>query len=384
MELPRGIRAVGDNKLFVDVTYRGQRRTTTLSGPGDYPDILSAALAKQIELRSALLHGDEPVRTKNSAAGGTYWTVQDAVDYTLTHVWAATPSEHECQLECVRILKYFGAHRPIEAVRRETLDAWVASLRNRGNKNATINRKLSVLSRILHTAAELDRLETVPKIPRVRRPQGRIRFLSDEEESLLIATLRGWGKSDVADAVAVLVDTGLRAGELIALQARDIDLPAQQISIWINKTNLPRTVPLVERTRAILGQRMADLEPTDRLFRFKYWYFRAEWDKARRHLGLGDDKQFVIHALRHTCATRMVKSGVPIQIIQKWLGHRNLQITLQYSHLSPADLHLALPLLEGRRSNAAAEHPGSASREHKEPQPPDPPGFPKTGAAFPA
>jgi integrase len=63
-------------------------------------------------------------------------------------------------------------------------------------------------------------------------------------------------------------------------------------------------------------------------------------------MGLKDDKQFVPHALRHTCASRLAQGGMTIQKIQRWLGHKSLTQTMRYAHLTPADLVEGAGLLE--------------------------------------
>ena len=52
-------------------------------------------------------------------------------------------------------------------------------------------------------------------------------------------------------------------------------------------------------------------------------------------MGLQSDKQFVFHITRHTFASRLVQSGIGIQIVQDLLGHKTIKMTLRYAHLAP-------------------------------------------------
>ena len=61
---------------------------------------------------------------------------------------------------------------------------------------------------------------------------------------------------------------------------------------------------------------------------------------------LEDDPQFVVHMLRHTCASRLVQRGVPLAVVQKWMGHSNIQTTLRYAHLAPESLMVGKEALE--------------------------------------
>jgi site-specific recombinase XerD len=58
------------------------------------------------------------------------------------------------------------------------------------------------------------------------------------------------------------------------------------------------------------------------------------------------DSEFVIHSLRHTCASRLVIAGIDLYVVKEWLGHSSIQITERYAHLNPAKLVQAVEVLE--------------------------------------
>ena len=78
----------------------------------------------------------------------------------------------------------------------------------------------------------------------------------------------------------------------------------------------------------------------------KDWY-RKGWDRVRLLMDKEDDPEFVPHALRHTCCSRLVQRGVPITHVQRWMGHNSIQTTMRYAHLMPHDLFAAVAVLEG-------------------------------------
>ena len=55
-----------------------------------------------------------------------------------------------------------------------------------------------------------------------------------------------------------------------------------------------------------------------------------------------------MHLLRHTFCSHLAMRGAPALSIQKLAGHKNLQTTLRYMHLSPGETDRAIRLLEGR------------------------------------
>lgn len=62
-------------------------------------------------------------------------------------------------------------------------------------------------------------------------------------------------------------------------------------------------------------------------------------------IGLAEDTQFVPYALRHTCCSRLVQRGVNLRVVQEWMGHKTITVTLRYAHLCPTNLLNAVNVL---------------------------------------
>ena len=104
---------------------------------------------------------------------------------------------------------------PFSTFDQETLDGLIGTLRERGNSNATINRKMAALSKLLRKACKMGDIHSLPEFRRQKESQGRIRFLEYEEEDRLFAAIRS--RSEEYYRLSVfLVDTGARLGEAIA------------------------------------------------------------------------------------------------------------------------------------------------------------------------
>jgi integrase len=73
---------------------------------------------------------------------------------------------------------------------------------------------------------------------------------------------------------------------------------------------------------------------------------RWQWEKVRGLMKMDADPQFVVHMLRHTCASRMVQRRVPLAVVQKWMGHKKIETTLRYAHLAPDSLLMGREALE--------------------------------------
>lgn len=226
---------------------------------------------------------------------------------------------------------------------QETVDLLVGKLRERGNSNATINRKMAALSKLLRKAHKMGNIHSLPEFRRQKERAGRIRFLEAEEEARLFAAVRRRDE-DFYRLSVFLVDTGCRLGEALGLIWNDIN--AHRVSFWITKSGRSRTVPLTVRAMEALksdGPRRKG--PFSHLTQAQY---RAVWNEAKMEVGLGTDDQVVPHILRHTCASRLVQGGIDIRRVQMWLGHQTLTMTMRYAHLATNDLDSCVVVLEQR------------------------------------
>jgi integrase len=229
------------------------------------------------------------------------------------------------------------------------IDDYVSHLRISGNSDSTVNRKLAVLSKVFRFAHDRGKLEHLLRMPRFKEGAHRIRFLTYEEEEKLIGTLNHIGFPQHAEAVRVLLYTGMRCGELWRLECRDIDLKEGLFSIWKTKNSHPRSVPIVAPIKDLVADMVRKVNSGGLLIPGggNEW-LRRPWDRARYLMGYNDDTQFVPHMLRHTCATRLAQNGVPMNIIKEWLGHTAIATTMRYTHFAPRDLFNAAKVFEKR------------------------------------
>ena len=158
--------------------------------------------------------------------------------------------------------------------------------------------------------------------------------------------------------VEVLYATGIRLSELIALETGDLDLPAQHLVVRDVKSRTTRRIPVGEAAcyalSAYLQNERAQMAAAGtRLFvridavgtacpiydRLVLQLLATASRAARLPFRVKP------HALRHACATEMLKRGAPIRCIQQLLGHRSITSTMIYTQLAAGDLADALDRL---------------------------------------
>lgn len=267
--------------------------------------------------------------------------------------WSGKKAEEALTRQGEMVVEHFGAETPITSIDEAAITKMAAQMRKDGKANATINRRLAALSKMMSHAYRLRLIDRKPHIPREREPVGRIRYLTRAEESMVVEKFRYLEEHDFADLCVFLVDTGVRVSEAFKVQWRDVN--GRIVSLWDTKNGSSRSVPMTERAAEVLERRRD--RPTGPFFDLNQRKFNRCWDRVKVLVGMGDDVQFVPHSLRHTCASRLVQAGVPILTVKEYLGHKTLSVTLRYAHLAPKQLWNAMQALESNDRTSVAGSP---------------------------
>lgn len=329
------IRRRGD-AFLVDVTVHGQRKYGTFPTEAE-------ALVKEAEYRVELLKGVPTVSKK-------VWTLSEACDRTAKTIWQDQTKMHNRKslMLTKTICAHFGASRPITELSTASIDAWIQSLRERKLTGGTINRYTACLSRVLSYAIECSTdsgLKDKPKLHHQEAAGGRQLFITEAQEAALVATMRHLGLDDQADMTIFLADTGARIGEAFKLLITDVDLPRSSLIFRDRKAGNTSGLPMTARVKEVLTRQIGN-RISGKVWSGGYWRYHSAWERAIAPLGYSADKNWTPHLLRHTCASRLVQRGVPLKVVQEWMGHQTLAMTMRYAHLATAHLAQAVVALE--------------------------------------
>jgi integrase/recombinase XerD len=193
----------------------------------------------------------------------------------------------------------------------------------------------------------LGRPEVVTMIPYGKRPRTLPAVLSRDEVVRLFAALpEGRERTLLRTTYAC----GLRAGEVVCLRVADLDSRRMVLLVRQGKGQKDRQVPLSPVLLEELRAYWRRYRPTD-------WLFAGRGTSGHVHIGavqrrfarlvrrLGFRKRVSLHTLRHSYATHLLEAGVDVVTLQRLLGHRDLQTTARYLHVSTQHLQrLASPL----------------------------------------
>ena len=173
----------------------------------------------------------------------------------------------------------------------------------------------------------------------VERPKTRKRVvarLSREEETRLITHAYRM-KGERGLLIKTLFQTGTRVSEFVNLKAEDVFFDEQMILIAKAKGGKSRYVPilpeLAQELRTHLGQRTVGyLFETNRATRYSPRRIQQIIKETAEQAEI--TKRVYPHLLRHSVATTLLERGMPIEQIQKFLGHSKLETTQLYAESS--------------------------------------------------
>jgi integrase len=273
------------------------------------------------------------------------WVLKDAHDLTWRLRWnqdkPAGQKTH--RIFCKAVFAQIPEDTPLSEINfdmaLEAVEAW----EEEGNGGQTVNHKISHLSVMLNTALEKGWINAMPRLPRRKPGKHRVRWMDEQEEAQALALCGQLGLHDLRDLIIVAIDTGFRRGELLGLRRNDYVNGMLHLHAGETKTDKARAVPVTQRVADIL---VARFRSSNILFGMTVSQLRRQWLDLKTAMRLDDDSQFCVHMLRHTCASRMVQRGVPLAVVQAWMGHSTINTTMRYAHLAPSSLQAGREALE--------------------------------------
>lgn len=259
----------------------------------------------------------------------------------------------------------------LDQIRPGSIERFIRQLRGKGLADSTV-RQVYTIGRAIGDSAVRDGLIAANPFATVARPAVRHREATHLEPDELTRLLRAATETRYRPLFELMMHTGLRRGEALALTWSSVDLPRR--TLYVNGTLVrlegilqvqpPKTrhsrrhVPLSDaavrvleetRARTALERQVAEGSWVDTGF-----VFTTEWGEpceprnalralkaAAKAAGLTD---VGLHTLRHSAATAMLANGVPIVVVSRILGHSGIEITVDtYGHVAP---HVSLEAVQ--------------------------------------
>jgi integrase len=278
-------------------------------------------------------------------------TFRDAAEEWLRH------GAHERRLKRSTLVDYRSAVQahlipafgrlPLEAVTARAIERWRQDWLAEHGRPRTAAKLTTMLHGILERARRAYGLEGNPAADVERLPlrydPAAFDFYSPEEVHALV---RAAASEQDGAIFLTAAFSGLRRGELLALDWRDVDFERRSIRVEGNyshgvvvppKSGRGRAVPLVDDVAAALarlGQRERFTGPDDPVFcdeageRLDGSALRRRYRAAQRRAGL---RPLRFHDLRHTFGSLAINRASIVQV-QHWMGHADIDTTMRYLH----------------------------------------------------
>lgn len=257
----------------------------------------------------------------------------------------------------LHLVPFFGDMK-LDAISPRDIERYKAKKKREGLSPKTIKNQLGVMQKMLNVALDWEMIQKVPKIEPPKQPKKQFQFWDFEETERVLEVIDT--EPRIANIIRLALGTGLRLGELCGLQWGDVDLKAKRPKLEVRrqysrkrvsdpKNGSIRTVPLSELAiTALKKQKPRTFMKTDWVFyddgRFNQHRIHDGFERIIKKAGV---KRIRFHDLRHTFASHAAMRGVPIPVLQKWLGHKNLSTTMGYAHLTPEYQYEFIDLMDG-------------------------------------
>ena len=321
--------------------------------------------------------GDLDKRVYGSRSGPLVTTFRQAVDnYIENHFPTLKPSARVRYLQSLLILSPHFEGKKLQQIGKADIGTFVTERRKAGVtngkhkrpiKDSTIIRDLQCLSGVFTIAADFELfddanpaaayLKTHQRRKTLRNSKPREKYLSHREETLVLdhalsqamapAAIRRAENAMIACAIALYIDLGFRAQELLNARRAWVNLDRNEITVpkEFSKTREPRTIPLFPRARRIIEMLPINKHTDLLLWRCKVGKRFADLNKTFQKLATEVGIAAVeIHDLRRTCGCRLLQDRrMTMPEVSRYLGHASVEQTEStYAFLKVENLHDAI------------------------------------------
>lgn len=235
-------------------------------------------------------------------------------------------------------------NKPLSLIKEEDIQLFLIGYKFRNNcTDTTMRNKYSNLKSLFETLYKHERIKHNP-IANLEPPKLSTKKkipLTDEE----IEKIKDFVCDDkrITAMIHILLDTGCRVTEVVNIKLNDIDFTNRQIKV-LGKGNKERIVGFGARTFYHL-QKYLDTRNCNSIYLFCKNI--SPFDKLSK--GTIEHEMRVIgyncgierlnaHLFRHTCATRLVQRGIPIEKVSLYLGHANINTTMRYVYCNTKEI----------------------------------------------
>lgn len=301
-------------------------------------------LAKQLEakLKTELIEGDYFDRSENNYTMDEVWE-QYEISRTAAHLKSIKKTA--CYYKKT-VKPIFGKHniRNITAVDIEKFKIKLYGAKTQYNKPyapKTIKIILDIISVLFNFAKRSLGYTGNNPCENVERPKINnevMNLLTQDQKANLFSTLDALSNKTTSNLFKLLIYTGMRRGEVLKLEWRDVDFERKFIKLRNPKSGRDENLPISTKAVEILknqyeisgNNELCLVFPSNKKDGQRY-DIAVIWRKIKKDSGIPEKTR--VHDLRHNFASELAASGHSLYIIQKALRHSDSKTTQRYAHL---------------------------------------------------
>ncbi len=234
----------------------------------------------------------------------------------------------------------------ITAVTDEDVMRWKQKSRAVGHSPTTLSIYHRALRAAFNRATRWEWVSSNPfQVVEVAKKSAekKSKHMSIDEVQQLLRAIDEAQDHQFAFYIRMVLYTGCRRNEILYLRWEEVDLEQLTITIYAQKTDKVMVLPINKALRRVLGE--VEVKEKGYIFRTnsttkRLKYKDVPWNKNyvthrfkvyARACGLSED--YHLHSLRHTYSTHLIQKGIPLDIVQKLLGHSSPRVTADnYDH----------------------------------------------------
>jgi len=226
-------------------------------------------------------------------------------------------------------------NKSVQEVDNSDIERYIGYLSKQGLKPTSINRKIASLKHFYKALAKRKAVQENPTsdLETQKAPEKMPRWLTEEETAAMLKVADRKLRDRLL--IKLMAYSGLRVSEVLNLRVCDVDFDTGYVLVY-GKGSKERRVPVTPDTLNDLAAWIEAKELKDYDYLFHITPRNVQVMVKNYADAAGIKKHVTPHVLRHTFATRFVFSGTHIRVIQELLGHRSIETTRRYMHISDA------------------------------------------------
>ncbi len=225
-------------------------------------------------------------------------------------------------------------------ITRSDLEAFIEHEQDRGMHISTVKTRMGCIVAFLHYLIDQELIPgtALKKRIRFKLPDTLPRAMAPQDVKKLLSVI---DHTRDRALIFLLLRTGIRIGEALALTMNDIDLRERKVQIYQGEKNdMGRVVYLSNDAVFCLKRWFKWRDPEKRYVFYgkgdtciSYSTARARFFNYLKEAGLAH-KGYTVHCLRHTFASELLNAGLRLEVLQQLLGHQDIEMTRRYARLT--------------------------------------------------